>query len=232
MKKNNTGETVAEIKKERLKKHLNKEVPNLIQEWVKQLNAPEPFAYMDHDIWGWQSPYRPILKQDPDSNHILRRHLRSRALWRYHTDWEGKLDTIFKLVKQIQKRADEKIGQPQSRQYTHDYRGTALWQAFNCALEQKLAIPYHTNQTSGGAGLRYGAFLLEGSASSEEQRAAIEEEHHHLIWDLTFQLPEMAAIAKEWQEVVELSKKMQDLATKALKEGDIFYPCRFCRRLW
>ena len=94
MKKNNTGETVAEIKKERLKKHLNKEVPNLIQEWVKQLNAPEPFAYMDHDIWGWQSPYRPILKQDPDSNHILRRHLRSRALWRYHTDWEGKLDSI------------------------------------------------------------------------------------------------------------------------------------------
>ena len=251
--KKNTGETVAEVKKERLKKHLNEEVPKLILEWVKQLNAPGPFLYRDDDRWGWQSPYRLALEHDPDSNHVLRRHLRSRALWRHHADWEKAMDGIFELMKIVRQETDTKIdvaikelqeagaggvGGIPTTHYTPHYRGSALWEAFNLALGQKQGLSYHLNQTPGATGVYYGSYLIESSASSESQVAKIQKEHGNLIWVVAFLRASkkeetiMEKIVIEWRKAEESAGKMKGLAMKTLKENDIFYTCRFCRRLW
>lgn len=231
-KSNNFGEAVAEVKRERLKRHLDNEVPELIEEWLRQLNAPGPFSTIKvnyEGFWGWQSPYKPALEQNPDTNHMLRKHLRSRALWQYHTKWEGKLNNTFTLVKEIQGKTDKKIGNPPDRKYTVHYRGTALWQAF------KLASGFHPDKwhrpASPSLGVNYGAYLIEETASSDEQRTIIEKDHWDLIYYLA-SLNEMKKIAKEWQEALELARRMQDLAMKALKESNIFHPCRFCKKLW
>jgi len=233
MKKSNSfGEAVAEVKRERLKRHLDNEVPELIEEWLRQLNAPDPFSTIKVNyggFWGWESPYRPALEQNPDSNHMLRKHLRSRALWQYHTKWEGKLNNIFTLVKEIRGKTDKKIGNPPDRKYTVHYRGTALWQAF------RLALGFHPDKwyrpASPSPGLNYGATKIEEMAVSGGQRAVIETEHWGLIYDLA-SLGEMKELVDQWQEAVELATKMHDLAIKALKESAIFHPCRFCKKLW
>jgi hypothetical protein len=45
-------------------------------------------------------------------------------------------------------------------------------------------------------------------------------------------LLKMLELAREWQQVLDLQKKMRELAEKAIKSSDILYPCQFCRRLW
>ena len=85
----------SEIKREYLKEHLEI-VKKIIEDWISELVAPSPFAPLK-DIWGWQSVYRPSAEQDPDSNHMLRRHLRSRALWYHHAAWVRKLENIWQI---------------------------------------------------------------------------------------------------------------------------------------
>ena len=92
--------TVAQdLKIEYLKEHLEN-VKRLIAEWVMQLNAPTQLA-PQKGVWGWQSVYQPFAEQDPDSNHMLKRHLRSRALWSQHAGWDVKLERIWDLIKQV-----------------------------------------------------------------------------------------------------------------------------------
>lgn len=66
-----------EIKKEYLRKHLD-EVGELIVRWKAELNAPRVFA-LEGSAGGWRSAYRPPTEEIPDNNHMLRRHLHSRA---------------------------------------------------------------------------------------------------------------------------------------------------------
>ena len=73
-----------EIKKQYLVEHLE-DIRRLITNWISQLSTPNPFAPRE-GVWNWQSGCSPDLEKDQDSNHMLRRHLRSRALWSHHAE--------------------------------------------------------------------------------------------------------------------------------------------------
>ena len=87
-----------EIKKEYLKEHL-KEVQTLMEDWLSTLKAPP--MMIQKGVFGWESPYLPTAEQDDDSNHMLRRHLKSRAFWSYHADWELKLKEKQQRIRSI-----------------------------------------------------------------------------------------------------------------------------------
>ena len=226
-----------QIKKERLDKHLA-EVERLIGEWIPQLCAPDPFASDTHGgSWGWQSRYEPDTEKDSDSNHILRKHLKSRALWKHHADWQGELGLVFQMLDSAQKKAAQMHQEARNdhkpaskkREYTESYLGTALWRAFCLARKQTPNIDY--TRGDGGKGVKFGGYVIETSSGTEAEFAAIGEEHRELSRKLS-KLNEMKEIAEEWALICELQSRMQMLISKALKSSDYLYPCTFCKRLW
>ncbi len=97
--------TVAqEIKKEYLKEHLE-QVKQLVKNWVSELSMPEPLS-PHRGTWGWKSIYRPAIAIEPDNNHIIRHHLRSRTLWSHHGNWGRELDSIWHLINQVRQAAN------------------------------------------------------------------------------------------------------------------------------
>ena len=220
----------AEIKKEYLKEHLEN-VKRLIVDWLPQLNAEEPLTPRKGDR-GWNSAYRPSTEQDPDSNHMLRRHLRSRALWSHHADWERKLDSILNLANQLQRISNEKhvhLSNGKRWQYNDEYVVVALWQAFNLAYRGKMFDLY--KEPDDKHGLNYGGYKIELIATSTEDRSVLETEHREFIGFLTDR-SEMQDLIKVWDDVIKLQERMQSISNKALKSGDILYTCQFCRHLW
>lgn len=223
------GKVVSAIKEQKLKKHLEKEVPKLVRAWLKELQPQRPFY-----PGGWsESPYRPSIERDEDSNHILRRHLKSRRLWEHYTSWEQYVDKAHALAvevrtisKQIYEGHQKTLQSP--RQLTDDYLEIALWRGFDFALNENPQNWYGPGDNS--KGVKYGTWVIETSASPEEVEL-VAKEHWNLICQLG-RLPKMGLLVKEWQRVQESGKRIQALAEKALAEHDIFNPCRFCRRLW
>ena len=229
---------IMQIKKERLDRHLG-EVERLIAEWIPQLSATDPFAsYTRGDSWGWPETYRPGLQQDADSNHMLRRHLRSRALWAHHSDWGSRLEGAFELSTNVREKAAHlhhgkgSKGKSGSRAGTHTegYLGAALWQAFRLARNHPPDTGNY-RRGDGGKGVGFGGYLIETSSASEKRFTRIRQEHLSLSYELSG-LDEMKAIAEEWALIEKLQSQMQTLASKALKSSDFLYPCRFCKRLW
>jgi hypothetical protein len=88
VRKKTSGEVMYHVKRARLEVHLG-EVEDLINCWITELVAPHPSLL--------ESVYVPSLEKDVASNHMLRKHLRKRALWNYHTEWERKLKQIQQL---------------------------------------------------------------------------------------------------------------------------------------
>jgi hypothetical protein len=222
-----------EIKKEYLKQHLEN-VETLIETWIRELNAPAPLAPRE-GFWGWASVYRPVTEQLPDNNHMVRRHLRSRALWNHHTSWEHSLDQVWHLTYEVRKHATVMLAAQktnsaiQDAEYTEDYAGVALWRGFDLSRGRKAENRYKVPDD--GHGVAYGAYKIELTATSSKQRSAIEKEH----WHLTCQLAEpeqMKDLTKIWREVLRLQERMQTIVDTAVKSRDILYPCRFCRHLW
>jgi len=170
---------VKEIKKEYLKAHLDY-VESLIEEWTVELSMPL-FLAPGKGIWGWQSAYRSSIDQDADINHILRKHLRSRALWSHHTIWERKMDRIWELIQQVRKLAKltMKDSVNMSFRYHKDYLNTALWKGFEKACGKEPTLLY--SPADDNVGVKYGAYRIEGSATDVVTRAAVEKSHTRLI---------------------------------------------------
>ena len=223
------SEIAREIKKEYLKEHLNI-VRKLIADWLPAIKAPPLMA--QKGIWGWESVYSPAVEQDPDNNHILRRHLRSRAFWSHHANWVLKLNNIWHLINQLCKDSNNqplKQSQNMQIQYTPEYFAVALWKGFDVANGREIDNWYKVPDDQ--CGVSYGAYKIELSATTEKERSLIEKEHRQFINYLA-QLGEMRQIVKLWHEVDALQTQMYSIANKALKSGDILYPCVFCKHLW
>jgi len=249
-------EILAEVRRDRLYKHLN-EVEDLVGRWIDQLTAPHPFYWRESDeswatrpdvkaaqairfpespeeqgweLWACRGVYIPPLEQDAASNHMLRKHLRKRALWGYHTEWEQRLNRIAGLGPTLCEMAakmqeERKVG----RELTEDYTPVALRAALERALGYNPAKAY--SQRPGFArGVWYDEILIEKSAIPQ-QVDEVAEQHWQVVSELG-QSNEMRELAREWQQVLILQERMRELAQKAVKSSDILYPCQFCRRLW
>ena len=103
------SKVVVEIKKERLTRHLD-QVEELLSQWLGELSDPELFyrgvelSPQDIHITTFQTR----LERDEEVNHMLRKHLQSRAVWRHHTDWNG-------LQSDLAKGANELVDAGQGR---------------------------------------------------------------------------------------------------------------------
>jgi len=251
-KKKKSEEITSEVKKDRLNKHLN-EVEKLITEWVSHLDAPNPFHWYESEqserirfvgvtpvrppeyyrlkeweLWACRSVYIPEEEHDTASNHMLRKHLRKRALWRYHTEWKQRLNAISELAaplcgKAARMRAERSIGW----ELTEDYVAVALRMALELALGRTLEKPYSHKAPRG---VWYYDILIEKSANAQQMND-VAAGHWQIISELG-QSKEMLELAQEWQHVLALQEKMKELAKKAIKSSDILYTCQFCRRLW
>lgn len=221
-----------EIKKEYLKEHLDK-VKGLIETWISQLSTPGPFSPQEVSF-GWKSVYIPSVEQDADSNHMLRSHLKSRALWRHHADWERGLEDVWRLSNQIRQQAREKLPPPSAEEQESNidypnYLGTAIWIAFELALDRKVDKPYKL--ADDGKGIAIGAYRITPLAMSAECRSSFEKRHWGLVKEIASGA-QMKELCEVWREVDDIQNHMQAIASKILKSNDILYPCRFCRHLW
>jgi len=159
--------------------------------------------------------------------------MRSRALWRHHTEWEKNLDSVWYLIHQLRKQAGDKhllqSGNKQ-REYSENYIGVALWVAFNSVyIGKPLQISYKVSDDQ--RGVACGDYKIELSAAAGEEHSMIEEEHT----DFTHYLAElklMKDLSDLWKEVERLQEQMQTLINKALRSNDMLYECKFCRHLW
>ena len=182
--------------------------------------------------WGWSIIHRLSSEQNPDTNHMIRRHLRSRALWSHRANWEHKLENIWQLTGQVRDDIKKKhVKQSSSKQwhYTEDYVNIALWQGFEVACGRTLSLDYKVPDSK--IGLSFGAHLIETSARSAKSRTLLEKEHGEFILGIAA-AKEMKELADLWSEVAELQEAMRAMAEKALRSNDILYACRFCRHLW
>lgn len=220
---------VVEIKKEYFKEHLDK-VKKLIELWINELSAPLP--YSKEQRRGWQVRYSPAAEQNPDNNHMIRKHLKSRTLWRNHTSWEQKLELIFSLINQVRTYADDTLTKQLShihRDYTEDYLDTAIWQGFELASGNKHRLVYKMSDS--GRGVVLGAYTIETKAATSEECNLIMKEHEELSNEIS-KLRYMTKLVSEWSEVKILQESMKAIANKTVKSNDILHPCGFCKHLW
>jgi hypothetical protein len=224
------SQVARELKKEYLREHL-KSVNALILSWMTELHLPEPLA-LEGRIWGWQLPYRSPRQNNPDDNHTLRRHLKSRALWSHHSNWERKLEEIWRLTEQVRLKAqveNEKRVAKKEWKYSEEYAPLALWKAFDMALGKIVNLSFTV--PSGELGVSCGAYRIEESASTPEERLSVEDEYKRYISYLS-RASTMKRLADSWQEARQLEGHILAIADKMQKSGDIFYVCGFCKHLW
>lgn len=220
-----------EIKKDYLVKHLDL-VERLIAEWMAQFKVAGPFS--PHDgVLGWQSEYRPLLEVDPDSNHMLRSHVRSRTLWRHHTDWEQKIALAWSLASQLREASTGQLPLGRGNDAVgiwNSYVGTALLAAFE-GVRRNSRPGMNYRMPEDGVGVVCGDFKIDTVAVTEEERKAAQERHSALAMSM-YQQQAMRKLVECWQEIEDLESHMTQLATRACRSRDILYPCRFCRHLW
>ncbi len=217
------------IKLVRLEKHLA-EVEKIIGNWIEELSAREPFEYRNRS-WGWTEVYRSSLAQDPDNNHKLRQHLRSRPLWKHHTEWELGLDQVWVRLPAVRDRAQKEMQKMlrDGDSYPTDFIDTALYQAFHTAWNRPVLWEYSYNDPKPGT--RFGGYVIEQNASKKAELQAIAQEHQDLV-DRLAKTREMRQIAELWTEVKQVEESMRSLAGKILKSNEHLHPCSFCRKLW
>jgi len=191
---------------------------------------PDYRASSQWKAWACHAVYAPPKEQDPVANHMLRKHLRKRSLWAYHTEWERRLERVMDLTPSVCDKAAQIVDRSGGQlEITEDYRGKALEKALDLAIGRDLERSYF-HKPAFSRGVWYDDILIEKSTKTEEVEK-VANQHWKVICELA-QSEEMGSLAEEWRKVLELQGKMQELATKALKSSDILYPCQFCRRLW
>ena len=136
------GEIARQLMKERLTEHL-RFVDSLIKDWAGELSLPMPFNFGETS-WPCRVPYTPRSEGDVDKNHILRHHLRSRALWRNHADWVRTVRGLEELGHAICQRA--RAMRPEG---SVAYREAALWAAYRLATGEKFKKKYEVEQGKG-----------------------------------------------------------------------------------
>jgi len=195
----------------------------LINSWIPQLIAPEPLN-PKQGTEGWQSSYRPVAEQDPDNNHMLKHHLKSRALWSHHANWERKLDKIWHLLEVLRDEVNIKYGIIASntrRQYTPEYVTVGLWKGFDLAYDREFKDWY--KKPDDQQGVSYGAYKIEVSAKSPAVRSLVIKKHMDFTHYITG-LEDMKALVEIWRDTILLQKQMQSIINKSLKSVDILYP--------
>lgn len=216
-----------EIKKDQLKKHLQ-EVEKLIDEWRPQLHAQRPFRISDSDIWPIN--YKPALEQDPDYNHMLRKHIHSRAFWTHHADWERIITAIYETSSALLKTAndftDEIADRTPHARPNYMFERVALNDAFTWCAHRKFTRKYKPEQRSG---VRCGAYLIEEAASPQEV-GIIEKLHIRLITMLKDSEP-MKELIGNWKEAQRPEVHMHEIIDRIIKSGDFIFSCRFCKKL-
>lgn len=219
---------VIEIKKEQLKRHLN-EVEKLIGEWRPQLCAPNPFREPQSELW--PVGYRPTCEKDLDNKHMLRRHIRSRAFWKHHLNWEEKLGTIDQkseiLIEVANGFMAELAKEKMQMRPTGAFMRVALEEGFTWCTGRKPERQYGDRPAGE---VWCGMFRIAKEAPPEEV-LEVEEAHRRLTSKLRGS-DEMKEIVHLWEEAKKSEEKMGKLLSDVLKSGDIIYPCRFCRKLF
>lgn len=229
MKKSQNPSVVREIKKEYLMQHLE-EVKKLIENWIPELRAPLPFDQEQRS--GWEVVYSPASELNPDLNHMLRHHLKSRTLWNHHTNWQRSLENIFKLTSEIRTSAEKALSDthlPKNRRYTEDYLSMALWWSFVITTKKPFQLFYNIPKSR--LGVAIGAYLIEASVSTTEEQNVVIEEHKEFTHEIA-RTDNMIELAAEWSQVKGLDAKMDLLVNKTVKSRDILYSCQFCKHLW
>ncbi|MGA2160310.1 MAG: hypothetical protein ABSG90_13995 [Dehalococcoidia bacterium] len=223
-----------EIKKGLLLEHID-EVRRISSSWIEEVRAPVPFhVHLDNNVVksGWGEVYTPTTEKEADNNHIIRHHLKSRALWHHHAEWQLRLKETWTLSETIREMAEKErdlITVSRANAMTDAYVPTALWQAFELKLEKKFHKLYR--EPDNKIGVRLGSYLIEESAQNPDVREKIEAEHCDLIYK-TAAYPEMGRLLTLWVKVREIEDKVRYLAGTSVKANDFLYPCRFCRHLW
>lgn len=220
------SEIVKEIKKERLSRHFD-EVDRVIRLYQPALHAPPPFRVTDGEPW--PRVYRPKVEQDSNANHMLRRHLRSRAFWKHHGDWERELEAI--------RGGGEGLLQDIAAVYlaglmeenneirpTRLFGRTALEDAFQEHDNMKVAGRYELRQEGG---VNYRGHLI-AEAATQENFESVKTAHWHLV-DKMKSSPEMSVIGSLWETVKSHQISMGKILNDVVLAGDLIYPCRFCR---
>ncbi|MFC1958919.1 hypothetical protein ACFLV6_03295 [Chloroflexota bacterium] len=105
----------------------------------------------------------------------------------------------------------------------------ALWKAFDVANGRKIDNWYKVSDDQHG--VVSGAYKIELSVTTKKDRALIKKGHCQFI-DYLAQLKEMRQIVELWHEIGALQTQMYLIVNKALKSGDILYPCMFCKHFW
>ncbi|MCL0077420.1 hypothetical protein M1O12_05330, partial [Dehalococcoidia bacterium] len=241
--KKKSEEMLAQVKKDRLNKHLS-EVEEVIERWITGLDAPPPFFWQPSEesesfgessavagvlirpadyfrlqpwkLWACRSVYVPDVERDTASNHMLRKHLRKRALWKYHTEWEQRLNRISEIGVPICQRATEmEDARAKGKDLTEDYKATALM----VALEQALGhAPEKLYSQKAFRGVCYAGVVIEKSANAQKMNE-VAEEHWQMASELGHS-KEMLELAQEWQDALALQGRMKELAEKALKSSE------------
>jgi len=180
--------------------------------------------------WTLQTRYMPPTEQDALTNHMLRKHLRKRAIWSNHAQWELALNIVTELAPAARNGVSRLMETHRGHwETTEDYEGTALQKALELAAGQEWEAVY-SQKTGFSRGVWLGDILIEKSARPDEVKE-VGSLHRQLV-EQAAQSKEMVALAGKWREVLKLRDRMQELASKALKASDILYQCQFCRRLW
>ncbi len=218
---------VVEIKKERLVRHLN-QVERHLAQWLGQIDTPMPFSQVDLNPQTIHiAPYQPPLERDTDINHMLRKHLNSRVLWRRHSDWMLLQESLAKagnrLVKLGQVRID-KLAQEEGIQPTVWFLNSALEDAFAAVVGGVQPEP----DTHGG--VIYRSNQIETGALPEELEKVTRALKQ--LTNMLRELPEMAVLSGLWTEIKEHEESMAKIGGDTLKASDIIYSCRFCRKLF
>ena len=221
---------VVEIKKERLARHLN-QVERHLAQWLGQIDTPRPFSQVDLNPQNIQvSPYQPPLEQDTDINHMLRKHLSSRVLWRHHSDWMLLQESLAKAANRL-----VKLGQVRIDKLAQEGIQPTVW-FLNSALEDAFAAvvggvdPSEPPESDIYGGVIYRSNQIETGALPEELEKVTRALKQ--LTNMLRELPEMAVLSGLWTNLKEHEESMAKIGGDTLKASDIFYSCRFCRKLF
>ena len=219
---------VQELMKDRLRIHLG-QVEALIEVWAGQLSAPDAFSTGSKDVR--TASYRPLAGEDSDNNHMLRKHVGSRALWRHHSAWIANLDDVFGLMDPVISLANSFVTKLNSAspelKYTELFAWTALEEAFMQLTDVSFARKYEPNS---GRGFSFAGCVIE-EIGTVDLLTEIENNHKALIEKLK-RGSCWKSILAHWKEIRKIEVSMGKLVNDVLKSGDIFTPCRFCRKLF
>jgi len=203
-----------------------------LAQWLAEIDTPRPFSQEDLNPKNIRiAPYQPPLERDPDINHMLRKHLNSRVLWRHHSEWTLVQQSLAKaanrLVELGQARMD-KLAQEKGIQPTLWFLNSALEDAF-------AAVVGGVGRTAQPESDPYGGVIYRGNkietGALPDELEKVTRALKQLITMLR-RLPGMAALVGSWSQMKQHEESMKKIGGDALKASDIFYSCRFCRKLF